>query len=258
MGAYVGALLASGLKYADLHRLAAEIQDRHTLLKLLDPIVPPSQGLIRGIKMRQHLERTLGSVTFAELPLPLMVVATDLDALAPHVFQRGSVAEAVHASASIPGVFAPAELQGRRFIDGGASTPLPVTLMRERMGVDRVLAVSVLLDHVETSRHKRTSLLGRWLGWLNLMREGNVLDTFRRALITAQRQLVAREEAAADIVIRPQLPGSHWYDYENYEAYIQAGRIAAQAALPQILRLYQNPPNHESTTHETRLGCLTA
>ena len=250
MGAYVGALMAAGLSAADLHRLAAEISGRRELLRLMDPLIPPSAGLIRGEKMRRHLERSLGSKNFGDLKKPLLVVATDLDALEPHVFESGSVAQAVHASASIPGVFAPVIVDGHRFIDGGAADPLPVTLLKQRAKLDFVIAVNVLpraQDHVSTQPVQGWA---RWLGWLNLLGHGNVMDTFHRSLVTAQRQLVAKEAAAADVVIHPDLPGSHWYDYENFETYIAAGRRAASEALPSILALMdkepQPPPNHEN------------
>jgi NTE family protein len=252
MGAYVGSLVASGLKAADLRRLAAEIRDRRTLLRLLDPIFPPSKGLIKGQKMRRHLERSLGTVTFAELPLPLLVVATELDTLRPYVFAEGNVAEAVHASASIPGVFAPVSVNGHQYTDGGASDPLPVTLMRKRLEVDYVIAVDVVTEASFTA--------SRCLGFLNLLGAGNVLDTFHRALMSAQRQLVAKECAQADVVIRPPLTSSRWYDFENFERYIDLGRAAARAALPSILSLLKHPPEtlYDTPIHKTPLGFIAA
>ena len=54
MGAYVGALWAAGIDGKRLEELAREIKDRRTLLSLLDPLLPPSEGLIRGYKIRRH------------------------------------------------------------------------------------------------------------------------------------------------------------------------------------------------------------
>ena len=59
MGAYVGSLWAAGLNGTKLEALAREIKDRRTMLRLLDPLFPPSEGLIRGDKIRKHLERSL-------------------------------------------------------------------------------------------------------------------------------------------------------------------------------------------------------
>lgn len=265
MGAYVGALWASGLNGAALEERAREIKDRATLKSLLDFNIPPSAGLIRGDKLRQHLERDLGDRTFADLKIPLIVIATDLDKLTPHVFDTGSVSHAVHASAAIPAICAPVHLDGRSYTDGGASEPLPVTLLKKRLHLDCIIAVNVMptsedfeLNHDSTfdsGDHDAHSALSRMFRSLwrkvNLLARGNVLDTFRRALMAAQLRLINKEEAAADVVIHPRFARSSWHDYENFEQYLQAGRDAARAVMPAIRELMQPKPTmKESISHE--------
>ena len=247
MGAYIGALWAAGFSGTQLEALAREIKDRRTLIRLLDPLLPPSEGLIRGDKIRKHLERSLGGVTFENLATPMLIVATDLDTLGPVVFDKGNVAAAVHASAAIPGICAPVRLRGRRYTDGGASEPLPVSLLRQRFNVDRVIAVSVVpttLD-IESCRDNdfaygqaptRNPFVKLWRK-INLMAYGNVLDTFRRSLFAAQIQVTAKEALSADLVLHPFFCEAAWYDYENFDRYIKSGRDAAQAALPEIRAL---------------------
>lgn len=255
MGAYVGSLWAAGLNGKKLEGLAREIKDRKTLLRLLDPLFPPSEGLIRGEKIRQHLERSLGGLSFAEMKIPLLIIATDLDSLSAHVFDSGPVAPAVHASSAIPGVCAPVRLNGRRFIDGGASEPLPVTLLRVRYGVDHVIAVNVMPtpQDIEDCRDRTFNapakasknifrrLLERFWHSINLLAYGNVIDTFRRALSSAQLRLVAKESERADLVMHPFVCQSTWHDFEHFDRYITAGRDAARAALPEIRRLLNQP-----------------
>ena len=264
MGAYVGALWASGLDGAQLEERGREIKDRPTFRSLLDFIIPPSAGLIRGEKIRQHLERDLGTRTFSELPRPLIVIATDLDRLTPHVFASGSVSHAVHASAAIPAICAPVHLEGHRYTDGGVSEPLPVTLLKKRMHLDYIIAVNVMPTTDDfASENDRTFSAGetanRSTVWrlfqpfwnkINLLAPGNVLDTFRRSLMAAQLRLIAKEEAAADVVIHPRFTDSSWHDFENFGYYLQAGRDAATAALPAIRALLE-PATMER--HETRL-----
>lgn len=252
MGAYVGALWAAGLSSRRLEELAAEIKDRQTLLKLLDFQFPPTRGLIRGERIRAHLERDLGGLTFAELRTPTLIVATDLDSLDAHIFSSGPVASAVHASAAIPAVCVPVELNGRRYTDGGASEPLPVTLLRQHFALDHVIAVNVMPapadfetcrdDTFGRCRKPRPRsgflrFLRRLLRAVNLMEDGKVIDTFRRSLMSAQLRLIQKEGAAADVVIQPRFEQSSWSDFENFDRYIRAGREAAEAALPQIQAL---------------------
>ncbi len=273
MGAYVGSLWAAGLNGTKLEALAREIKDRKTMLRLLDPLFPPSEGLIRGDKIRKHLERSLGALDFSELVRPLIVIATDLDDLSAHVFDTGSIALAVHASSAIPGVCAPVRLNGRRYVDGGASEPLPVTLLKSRCGVDVVIAVNVMPTPKDISECRGTAFEGppkeprsvmlRWLNrfWksINLMAYGNVMDTFRRSLMTAQLRLVGKESDRADLVIHPFFCESTWFDYENFDRYISAGREAARAVLPDIRAMLNQPApkgggHHETTQSNPALG----
>jgi len=278
MGAYVGALWAAGLDGSALEIRAREIKDRATLKALLDFIIPPSEGLIRGNRIREHLERDLGGKTFEQLERRLIVVATDLDRLTPQVFESGPVSKAVHASAAIPAICAPVHLDGRRYCDGGASEPLPVTLLKERLHLDHIIAVNVMPmpDDFEartdstfaaddsTGRHLFGRLFRTLWHRVNLLAHGNVLDTFRRALMAAQLRLITKEEAAADVVIHPRFATSSWHDFENHGQYLQAGREAAEAALPAIrallstTNLNQETIRHEIAPKHTRLGCLTA
>lgn len=263
MGAYVGALYAAGCGPSELESLAREIRDRRTLLRLLDPVFPPTTGLIRGIKIRRHLERTLGSRSFEELEKPLLVVAADLDSMAAHVFDSGPVGPAVHASAAIPGLCAPVHIDGRRFSDGGAVEPLPVGLLRERFALDHVIAVNVMpttedihscpngmFSPPETEGPRRGYWLRRLLRPFNLLAYGNVLDTFRRALMCAQLGLVEKECRSADVVVHPFFCESTWFDFENFDRYIRAGRAAAVTALPRIRALLGHPTHEQETNHE--------
>lgn len=263
MGAYVGSLHAAGLKSADLRDLAREIRDRRTLLRLLDPVFPPTTGLIRGLRIRRHLERSLGGRHFEDLDMPLLVVAADLDSMGAHVFDRGPVGPAVHASAAIPGLCAPVHIDGRRYTDGGAVEPLPVSLLRERFTLDHVIAVNVMPtpDDIcacpggvfappDTRDHRPGHLLRRLLRPFNLLAHGHVLDTFRRALMCAQLGLVEKECRGADLVIHPFFCESTWFDFENFDRYLRAGRAAAEAVLPELLALAGRPHPPPEHRHE--------
>jgi NTE family protein len=270
MGAYVGAVYATGLNGTDLEQLAREIPNRKALKALLDFNIPPTAGLIRGNKIRRHLERSLGEQTFEQMKRPLIVVATDLDALQAHVFDSGPVAPAVHASAAIPGICSPVLLNGRRYTDGGAVDPLPVTLLRERFDLDAIIAVNVLptyhdLDRCQNTTFtpliKKSSFMSRLLRPVNLLADGNVLDTFRRSLMCAQVGLVEKEARDAEVLIHPFHCGSSWADFENHARYIETGRRAAEAALPAIRSLLSPTPtnsSHEIAHLSSEVGCLAA
>ena len=264
MGAYVGSLWAAGIDGRGLEKLAAEIKDRRTLLKLLDPVIPPSTGIVHGNKIRAHLERTLHNRRLDQLQPDTFVVATNLDTLTGEILPADThVAAAIHASSAIPGICAPVQLNGKRYIDGGSSQPLPVNLLRRTKQLDCIIGVNVMPTHTDVascrlssfpappqpSRHFVGRLWSAITRPLNLFAYGNVLDTFKRCLTSAELRLITEESAAADVCIHPYFCESKWYDFENFQRYIEAGRRAAEAALPQIESLLKRPlptsPGHE-------------
>ena len=73
--------------------------------------------------------------------IPLAVVATDLAAHEAVVFSEGDLRTAVAASIAIPVLFAPVQIEGRTFVDGGIVNPLPYDVIAD--DVDIVVAIDV-------------------------------------------------------------------------------------------------------------------
>lgn len=89
--------------------------------------------LIRGNRVfensgiRRLVENRLGDATFEEARIRLGIVATDLDSGGERVFTSGSLIDPLLASAAMPGIFPPVEIDGRRFIDGGVTNNVPIS-----------------------------------------------------------------------------------------------------------------------------------
>jgi predicted acylesterase/phospholipase RssA len=92
MGAYVAAVWAFGHNGATMEKLAREVEGRWTWLRLLDPVLVPRSGLLRGEKMRRRLKASIGDAQFSDLVRPLRIVATNLHSLERVVFSSGEVA----------------------------------------------------------------------------------------------------------------------------------------------------------------------
>lgn len=272
MGAYVGALWACGISGTTLEELAAEIQDRKTLWRLADPILPPLSGLFRGERAKRHLMRSIGETRFEDLERRLLIVTFDLDTKERLVLREGSIADAVHASCAMPGIIRPVLLSGHRCADGGVVDPVPISSLEKFADVDVTVAVSVLpsLSEVERFAHdpvlprsvvpqpirRLGSLLNRNL---NLLAPGNVLDTLRKSVQAAQLRIAEQSCRRAMLCIHPafELPGL-WHDYTNFRHYIDAGRAAAEAALPSLRQLLDpgipHSHDHESSPHPLLVG----
>ncbi len=73
---------------------------------------------------------------FNDLPIPYRAIATDIVNGDMVVLKDGSLAEAMRASMSVPGVFDPAYVHGHLLVDGGLVRNLPVDVVRD-MGAER-------------------------------------------------------------------------------------------------------------------------
>ena len=90
------------------------------------------------------------------MQIPLIITATDLDHGRMVHFHRGSIAERVAASCCMPVMFAPVNIDGTNYVDGGLMMNLPVSTLRRpitssspcgvppiRRICDKVVAVNV-------------------------------------------------------------------------------------------------------------------
>jgi NTE family protein len=91
----------------------------------------PDHGLRRLV--RRHIEFD----DLADAPIPLHLVAFDLTEGSELVLSEGPAVDAVVASASIPGVFAPVAIDERRLVDGGVVNDTPISHAVE-LGAERV------------------------------------------------------------------------------------------------------------------------
>jgi NTE family protein len=77
------------------------------------------------------LKSLIGSVgvasTFADLEVPLRVVAVDLITGDEHVIVRGPLPSALLASSALPGLFPPVEFNGHTLVDGAVVNLVPIS-----------------------------------------------------------------------------------------------------------------------------------
>jgi NTE family protein len=78
--------------------------------------------------------------SFDNLPIRFRCVATDMTTGTAHVFENGSLAQALRSTMSIPGVFSPVSHGTQIYSDGAAVDNLPVDVARN-MGAQVVIAV---------------------------------------------------------------------------------------------------------------------
>jgi NTE family protein len=92
--------------------------------------------------LKQRLVEELGDVTFEELPVRLQVCAASIERASEHWFDSGQVVEAVVASAAVPGLLPPAEIDGEHYLDGGIVNSIPLG-RAVQLGATRVFVLQV-------------------------------------------------------------------------------------------------------------------
>ena len=97
---------------------------------------------------------------FDDLPTPFRTVATDLRRAEPVVLDEGSLALAMRATMSLPGVFPPVQLGDRVLVDGGAFNNVPADVVRA-MGADVVIAIDVGYAPTEEINYTLFGLMGQ-------------------------------------------------------------------------------------------------
>ncbi|NWO04980.1 MAG: patatin-like phospholipase family protein [Alteromonadaceae bacterium] len=187
-------------------------------------------GLVAG----QNLGFILNELTrnaalvedFDDLPIPFRAVATDLETGVEVVIGQGNLAEAIRASMSIPGVYAPVERHGRLLVDGGIANNLPVSVARS-LGADVVIAVDIT-DPLMSSDEMREAF--------SVIGQLTTLLTRRNT----EHQLARRDDN--DILIRPDLQGYGSADFYDGPVLFELGATAARNHAVALNRLQVPEP----------------
>lgn len=120
-GAIAGAFYCDGQKPDDI----LKIFDQTSLFKFARLGIP-HKGFMTMDKVENILKENLNADTFDQLKIPLTVAASNLTEGIVEYFNSGGIAKKVVASASIPVVFKPIEINGNLYADGGIFDNLPV------------------------------------------------------------------------------------------------------------------------------------
>jgi NTE family protein len=210
-GSLVAAIYASGKNGAQLQRVA-ETMEEAAIADWTLPIF--SRGMLRGEALARYVNTQVGSRLIEDMPMPLGIIATDLNTGKDVIFQRGDTGTAVRASSAVPAVFQPVKISGREYVDGGLVSPVPVGAAR-KMGADFVIAVDI-------SSPPEGSLTG---GTLEIL-----LQTFS----IMGKSINSFELRDADVVVRPALQGIASADFSARKRSIEAGRQAMLRAIPEL------------------------
>ena len=176
-------------------------------------------GLNTGAAVGLLFDRTLlpywDLKSFDDLPIPFRCVATEITTGKPHVFEDGSLSQALRATMSIPGVFAPVHHGNEIYSDGGAVDNLPVDVARS-MGAQVV--ISSYLDSGPPDPASLNSLTGVAGRNISIMVAANEVRSLKNS----------------DVVISSGVSKFGSLEFSSSEDIIPIGYKAAQLMAPEL------------------------
>ncbi|MDW9236608.1 patatin-like phospholipase family protein [Burkholderia thailandensis] len=259
MGAVVGGLYATGMTAQEMQRRLSQVNLADIAFDVTERADLPQKkrederlyidsltigfdskgfkapvGLVQGNRLQALLANWTAAVPtnqpFDRLPIPFRAIATDLQTGQKVMLDHGSLPLAIRASMALPGLFSPAEIDGRALVDGGLVGNLPVDAAR-RMGADIVIAVDI----------------GSPLRPLNAL--ASPADVMQQMIGILIRQNVAEQRKQLtpnDILLQPDLGKQTFTDFQTANQAIAAGEAAAVAALPRLARYALSPEQYDA------------
>ena len=135
-GAIVGALFASGMNTKEI----METLKDNDLMDLAS-LQFPKKGLMGLSKLEDLIRSNLSTTSFKELEIPFWVTVSNLNKGKVEYHNSGDLVKKVMASASIPILFSPIEIDGTTYVDGGLFDNLPVAPLKEKC--KRIIGVNI-------------------------------------------------------------------------------------------------------------------
>lgn len=214
-GSIIGGAFAAGMSAAEIETMANDVR--------WASVVAPSlslsrKGVLSTSPMKRWLEKHLPVKRIEDTPIRFAATVFDLDQNAAALLTEGDLVTAIRASGAVPGIFEPIRDElGRRLVDGGVTSPLPVPETRA-LGADIVIAVDLLSCGASFRSGSRTGI-------------GIMVQSTLALLHTLSKH----QQSDADIVITPAIAHLRPDRISGRAELLALGEQAAREAMPDIL-----------------------
>ncbi len=195
-------------------------------------------------KIEKLLQEMIGGITFADLNIPLALVATDVVHRKPVILDEGDLITAVLATIALPLVLPPVERNGHTLVDGGILNNVPFDVARAR-GANFVLAIDLTntASYGMTSQNVPTtgSVIERVLNITQRNLTWQMLSTVVD-IITVQSLNTRLAISRPEILLQPDLGTIGILDFHRWEEGFAAGKTAVLPHLDAILKQTTRKP----------------
>lgn len=210
----------------DLFLEQKRVRDRASLTLQFDGL---KLVIPKSLSAAQELTETLDKLalsapyhhekSFDDLPIAFRAIATDLLTGKREVLSKGSLSEALRASAAVPLLFLPVDIDGKQLVDGGLVSNIAVDVLNEQSP-----DVSVAINTLGVLYQQKSDVDLPW----------KVADQIMGIMMQEQNETQLRK---AHVVLKPNIGNRESGDFKNLSPLIAAGYQAGLELADSLLRL---------------------
>ncbi len=231
MGAVMSALFATGLRYENVLERVLSVRTGDVIvgnpLALLTGLY--SQSILKSGPLIATLERVVPARRFGELKVPLTITATDFDSGELVLFGEGGrevpLCDALYATCALPVFYPPAIIEGKRYVDGGLRSVLPIEVAAS-FGPDRIVAVDTgpgFDEEAVPGAKGLPAIVQAHSDATGIMMAANTLAALALWRATPERPPM--------VYVRPRLPRGATFRVDLLRAFVEEGHRATALAL---------------------------
>ncbi len=212
----------------DLFLEQKRVRDRASLTLQFDGL---KLVIPKSLSAAQELTETLDKLAltapyqhekrFDELPVLFRAIATNLVTGKREVLSKGSLSAAMRASAGVPLLFLPVEIDGKQLVDGGLVSNIAVDVLKEQSP-----DVSVAVNTLGVLYREKTDVDLPW----------KVADQIMGIMMQEQNEAQLKQ---AQVVIKPNIGNRESGNFKNLSPLIIAGYQAGLELADSLLQLIE-------------------
>lgn len=183
----------------------------------------PVFSLVSGQRLQGLIEQYFGDVQIEDLWLPFYCISSNLTNARMHIHETGSLANAIRASISLPGIFTPAIHEQSLLVDGGIFNNFPIDVMVDK-AVGNIIAVSLDSDTEQKIEFDAFPNQGKYL-W-NKIRGGkneklnqipNMMHTLVQSTLINSAALARTWRPSIDLFFNPDVSEFGLMDWKSFD-----------------------------------------
>ncbi len=232
IGGAISALYAMGVDYEKMVRINRKIWIES---KPFSDFTLPIMSLIKGRKFENVAQEIYGETRIEDLWVNYFCVSTNLTTTEVVTHREGSLAKALRATASLPGIAVPLIEEKNLLVDGGVLNNLPVDIMRELCG-GYVIAIDVSPEKDLTVDYKEFPSPWKVL-WNQIFHTHrsinvpNILDILMRTTMVGSIYKTNAVKIHADLYLQPPVVQFKLLDFKAFDEIVHVGYEYAKKKL---------------------------